>query len=564
MASNAESSRGSKSAKGSQSPGSPQESSQVNSSSRTVGSGKEPFTALPSGSPSPIPYLRSFLIVIVAILATTVFTRFHSKSIHREHIGESNVCKDFSTPSFSFILRSSRVVTENGTKPASVFVTGEGIISRVVPGLVEDQSWGCLHDVGDLVVMPGLIDPHVHVNEPGTDSEGFDTATLAAAAGGTTMIFDMPLNSHPACTSLETLVEKRKVAAMRRLWVDVGLIGGMIPGNLDTINNQIFHGGVVALKSFTIDSQAFDFPPVTLFDVEQVMLVLKNLSLSENIKYMIHAELAPSDFSITGYGGADTSYMAFMRSRPDSFEVNAVKGLIEAVRKTGNPIYIVHVSSADAAELIKEAKKEGLPVYAETCTQYLAFTADDIPDGHPEYKCVPPIRPGGNRKRLLRYLLEDRLFDTIASDHAPATPEQKHFHDGNIREAYAGISGLQYRLQAVWTALKPYGVKFEDLAYWMSESPAKVFQMNDRKGRIASGLEADFVVWDPDSFFNVTSEYCYYRHKMSAFLGKQFFGEVKETFLRGSRIYKSDAYPGRSAETVLHPRGKLVTNRLVR
>jgi len=299
-----------------------------------------------------------------------------------------------------------------------------------------------------------------------------------------------------------------------------------------------------------------------LDEVEQVMLALKNLSIEERMRYMIHAEIAPPGFSPTDYEGSPSSYMAFMRSRPDSFEVNAVKGLIELSRKTNCPVYIVHISSADAAQLVKQAKEEGVPIFAETCTQYLAFAADDIPDGHPEFKCVPPIRPNGNRKRLLNFLLQDNLFDVIASDHAPATPEEKRLEEGDLRKAYAGISGLQYRLPAVWTALKPYGVSFEQLSHLLSSSAAKVFHIDDRKGRIAPGMEADFVIWDPESFFNVSESNCFYRHKTSAFLGKQFYGEVKETFLRGSRIFKSDAERGRLGNVVLHPRGKIIKNRL--
>ncbi|GJD06185.1 Probable allantoinase 1 [Galdieria sulphuraria] len=231
-------------------------------SQRETATNQQPFLGVPSSqSAGGIPYLKSFLVVVVAILITSIISWQHAKIVQKgtqSHV--SFPCGSFSVVSFPFVLRSTRVVTENGTFPASIFVDRNGLISRVVPGLVEDSSWGCLHDVGDLVIMPGLIDPHVHVNEPGTKSEGFNTATLAAAAGGTTLIFDMPLNSHPACTTYESILEKRRIANSRQLWVDVGLIGGMISGNLETLSDQIFRAGVVALKSFTIDSQAYDFP----------------------------------------------------------------------------------------------------------------------------------------------------------------------------------------------------------------------------------------------------------------------------------------------------------------
>ncbi|GJQ12775.1 hypothetical protein GpartN1_g4566.t1 [Galdieria partita] len=526
---------------------------------------RQPFLGVPSSQSSgAVPYFRPFLVVVVAILITSIISWQHSRTMYKNTPSYSSFpCRSFSVVSFPFVLRSTRVVTENGTFPASIFVDRNGLISRVVSGLVEDSSWGCLHDVGNFVVMPGLIDPHVHVNEPGTDSEGFNTATLSAAAGGTTLIFDMPLNSHPACTTYESILEKSRIANSRQLWVDVGLIGGMIPGNLETLSDQVFRAGVMALKSFTIDSQAYDFPPVSIHEVEQVMLALRNLSIDGEMRYMIHAEIAPPGFSPNNYEGPSRSYMAFMRSRPDSFEVRAVQALIELSRKIDCPVYIVHISSADAAELVKQAKEEGIPIFAETCTQYLAFAADDIPDGHPEFKCVPPIRPNGNRKRLLRYLLQDNLFDVIASDHAPATPGEKCLEQGNVRMAYAGISGLQYRLPAVWTALRSYGVTFEQLAYWLSLSPAKIFHVDDRKGRIASGMEADFVIWDPESLFNVTESSCYFRHKKSAFIGKQYFGEVKETFLRGSRIFKSDAERGKLGTIVQQPRGVVIRNRLL-
>ncbi|GJD07598.1 Probable allantoinase 1 [Galdieria sulphuraria] len=486
-------------------------------SQRETATNQQPFLGVPSSqSAGGIPYLKSFLVVVVAILITSIISWQHAKIVQKgtqSHV--SFPCGSFSVVSFPFVLRSTRVVTENGTFPASIFVDRNGLISRVVPGLVEDSSWGCLHDVGDLVIMPGLIDPHVHVNEPGTKSEGFNTATLAAAAG--------------ACTTYESILEKRRINPS------------------DSCGDQIFRAGVVALKSFTIDSQAYDFPPVSIQEAEQVMRALRNLSIDGEIRYMIHAELASSKFSPNNYEGPSMSYMAFMRSRPDSFEVNAVQALIELSRKTHCPVYIVHISSADAAELVKQAKEEGIQIFAETCTQYLAFAADDIPDGHPEFKCVPPIRPNGNRKRLLRYLLQDNLFDLIASDHAPATPEEKCLEQGNVRMAYAGISGLQYRLPAVWTALRSYGVTFEQLSYWLSLSAARIFHVDDRKGRIASGMEADFVIWDPESLVNITENWCFHRHKKSAFLGKQYYGEVKETFFFfvAREIFKSDAERGK-------------------
>jgi allantoinase len=438
------------------------------------------------------------------------------------------------------VLRSQRVVTPEGVRPAAVYIR-KGKIERLGPADEVGTRWPLI-DFGGAVLMPGIVDTHVHVNEPGrTEWEGFATATRAAAAGGVTTLVDMPLNSVPATTTRAALRAKRE-AAQGKAYIDVGFWGGVVPGNAGELPG-LLEDGVLGFKAFLVPSGVDEFPHVGEADLREAMPVLAR----HGAVLLVHAELpGPIDAAAGVWEGANPNalrqYDRYLRSRPDAAEVAAVELLVRLCREYRCRIHIVHVSSAQVLPLLRRARKEGLPITAETCPHYLIFTAEEIRDGAVAYKCAPPIRSWLNRERLWKGL-RDGVIDLVASDHSPCPPEMKKLESGDFRGAWGGIASLQVALPALWTNARVCGFTIAHLAEWMCAAPARLAGLGDRKGKIAPGYEADFVVWDPDEVFVVIPTRLYHRHKLTPYTGEGFFGVVQQTLLRGETVYDNGRFP---------------------
>ena len=425
------------------------------------------------------------------------------------------------------IIRSNRVVTPLTTGPASVHISG-GTIEAV-------RDWGDvpegvpLIDAGELVVMPGNVDAHVHVNEPGrTEWEGYETATRAAAVGGVTTIVDMPLNSIPPTTTVAGFDEKL-AAAEGKCTVDVAFWGGVVPGNVAELEPLVERGGR-GFKCFLIHSGVDEFPHVTEADLRIAMPELARL----DSVLLVHAEVAgPIDTAAVSLTGSDPrSYHTFLNSRPREAENEAIAMMVRLCRETGCRVHIVHLSSSDALPLLRAAKDEGLPITVETCPHYLTFASEKIADGATHFKCCPPVRERENRE-LLWDAMADGIIDMVVSDHSPCTPALKLQESGDFMDAWGGISALQFGLPVMWTNLRSRGFGLSDLTRLMSERTAKLAGLDKRKGKLADGFDADIVIWDPDERFEVVSAIIEHRHKLTPYSGLKLFGQVRSVYLRG-------------------------------
>ena len=435
------------------------------------------------------------------------------------------------------VLRSQRVVTPAGVRPADVHLRA-GKIRRI--GRI-----GRILDCGNSVVMPGLVDTHVHVNEPGrTQWEGFATATRAAAAGGITTLIDMPLNSVPATITRQALREKA-AAARGKTCVDVGFWGGVVPGNTGELEG-LLADGALGFKAFLVPSGVDEFQHVGEAGLREAMPVLAR----HGSVLLAHAELPGL---IAEGSGALHEYQRYLRSRPDAAEVEAVELLVRLSRETGCRVHVVHVSSAEVLPVLARARASGLPVTAETCPHYLTFAAEEIPDGAVEFKCAPPIRSRENRERLWNGLREG-VLDLIATDHSPCPPEMKKLEAGDFRGAWGGIASLQLSLPAVWTAARERGFTLAhvaEIAEWLCAAPARLAGLGDRKGRIAPGFDADLVVWDPEASFTVDPRKLHHRHPLTPYAGRTLFGVVERTLLRGETVYDTGQFPAPPAGKLL-------------
>lgn len=425
-----------------------------------------------------------------------------------------------------FAIKSRRVCTPDGVRPAAIIVEGEEIVDVVASESVSDNM--IVRDVENLIVSPGIIDAHVHVNDPGSDWEGFESATKAAAAGGVTTLVDMPLNSLPVTTTVDAL-RRKQAAARGRCWVDVGFHGGLIPGNVNDIE-ALIEDGCCGIKTFLCHSGLNQFPMVAEDDLRKAMTILKK----HGIPLLVHAELVDKNTPPLPEG--TTSYQEYLQSRPDEWELNAIQMMIRLCEELDAAVHITPLSTQKASLMIADAKEAGVPLTIETCPHYLYFCAEKIPAGATNCKCTPPIRSDRNRKRLLQALYID-LIDTIGSGHSPSHPDMKALDSGDFSKAWAGISGLQFSLPVVWTAGKQLGWEAPQLATWLSENPAKLIGLEKRKGKIAAGFDADLVIWDPDSRFQVEAKGLYHRHKISAYDGQELIGVVHQTFLRGNCVF---------------------------
>ncbi|RZS91681.1 allantoinase [Motilibacter rhizosphaerae] len=423
-------------------------------------------------------------------------------------------------------LRSDRVVLPSGVRPATVLID-EGAISAVLSGTAPLPRDVELHDVTGLVVSPGLVDSHVHVNEPGrTQWEGFATATAAAAAGGVTTIVDMPLNSIPATTTVGALAEKR-AAAQDQVVVDVAFWGGITSDDTSSVA-PLVAAGVCGFKVFLVPSGVDEFCSIGPGELERALAVTARLG----VPVIVHAEApGPLERAPAPQG---RSYAAYVASRPPEAEVEAVQSVIDAVRTTGGRAHILHLSAQECLPLLRSARAEGLPITVETCPHYLSLSAEDIPDGATQCKCAPPVRSEANRAALWR-ALGDGVIDCMVSDHSPASPEVKSLDTGDFGTAWGGISGIQTSLPVVWTAARQLGYGLVDMARWQSATPARIAGL-PQKGGIDVGKDADLVVWDPDAEFVVKAEDLLQRHKISPWHGKRLSGVVAQTWLRGERV----------------------------
>jgi allantoinase len=428
------------------------------------------------------------------------------------------------------IIRGQRVVLPEAIAPRSIHIHEERI---VFVGDYNDVIAGCeIVEAGDeSVVMPGLVDTHVHINAPGrTEWEGFRSATRAAAAGGVTTVVDMPLNSVPPTTTLAGF-EAKLETARNECFVDVGFWGGVVPGNTAELA-PMFAAGVVGFKCFLVPSGVDEFAHVTEEQLREAMPELTRLGAL----LIVHAELPRA---IKADGAAD--YQSFLDSRPRVAENEAVELMVRLSREFDTRVHIVHLSSAGAIPVLREAQAAGVKITAETCPHYLHLVAEEVPVGATEFKCCPPIRERDNREALWDGL-QDGTIGLIVSDHSPCPGEMKLRESGDFMKAWGGIASLQLRLPVVWTEARRRGFSMVDLGRWVCGNPARQVSFETRKGAIAAGCDADLVIWNPDEQFTVSASELHHRHKITPYAGEVLSGVVQQTFLRGRKIYDCDHF----------------------
>ena len=445
------------------------------------------------------------------------------------------------------VIRSNNVVLPDGVRPASIHIH-EGRIKRVAPW--EDTGSPSLDvmDAHEAFVLPGLVDTHVHINEPGREEwEGFATATAAAAAGGVTTLLDMPLNSVPATTN-ERALDKKRRAADGKCRVDVGFLGGVVPGNSAQLK-PLWDAGVFAFKCFMVPSGVPEFRHVVASDLENALPVIAGL----NAVLMSHCEVAgPLDRVGLSLVTRDSrSYATYEASRPPHAETDAVQLLIGLVRKHGARAHVVHVSAHESLALLIAARAGDVAITAETCPHYLAIAAEEIADGATEFKCAPPIRGASNRDALWEGLTEG-VLDCIVSDHSPCPPASKRRDTGDFFAAWGGIASLELGLSVVCTEMRHRKIDPMSLGKWMAEGPARLVGLLGRKGVLAAGADADVVIFDPFEQFTVDAARLHQKHKLTPYHGRQLTGRVRATYLHGELIFAD-------GRTVGKPSGRLLS-----
>ena len=431
---------------------------------------------------------------------------------------------------------SQRIVTPDGIRPGAILVR-DGKIGGVV--LADDLHAHAqvrdfeVRDFGESAILPGLVDSHLHINDPGrSEWEGFETATRAAAAGGYTTLVDMPLNCLPPTTTVAALAAKRK-AAHQRCWVDWLPWGGVVSDNQADIE-ALAAAGVPGFKCFLIHPGIDGFTMVTEPELRAALPHVARTGLP----LLVHAELSgPIDEAQLRLQTADwRRYSTYLRSRPEEAELAAIRLLLSLCRQYKFRLHIVHLSASRALAELCAARAEGLPVSVETCPHYLHFCAEEIPDGATLCKCAPPIRSRDNREKLWQGL-KDGIIDLIATDHSPCPPAMKRLDEGSFKTAWGGISSLSLALPVIWTEASRRGFTMIDLTRWMSQEPARLAGCHARKGRIAEGCDADLVIFEPEAEFVVTEDRLHYRHPVSPYLGEKLRGVVKATYLRGQCVF---------------------------
>lgn len=446
-----------------------------------------------------------------------------------------------------FILKSSRVVTSQGVIPAAIEVRS-GKITAVISGDALLEGAFELHtiDYGNAVISPGLVDLHVHMNEPGREEwEGVETATKAAAAGGITFIGEMPLNSFPTTVSVETL--NLKLASTKgKLMVDVGYWAGLVPENaFDSEKLEaLLQAGVLGLKSFMCPSGINDFPDTNVSHMKAALPLLAR----HKRQLFVHSEVVQPLENLEAEEGDPKKYATYLASRPPEWEIAAIKELVELSKGTatggiyeGAKLHVVHLSASDCLPLLQGAKEAGASLSVETCPHYLSFTAEQIEDGQTQYKCAPPIRSEANQAILWRAVKEGKI-DTLASDHSPAPPGLKKLKEGDFLKAWGGISGIQFNLPSTWTFGRKHDISISQLAELWSRKPAELASLHN-KGSISVGKDADFVVWDPEASFAVDENFSiFHKHKLTPYSGHTFSGVVLSTYVRGQLVYENGTH----------------------
>ncbi|HUA00793.1 MAG TPA: allantoinase AllB [Candidatus Aquilonibacter sp.] len=443
-----------------------------------------------------------------------------------------------SAASPDLVLRGKRVITPEGERAATIHIHGSAIVAIAA---FDEIPFGVpLHDAGDSVIMPGIVDTHVHINEPGrTEWEGFSSATRAAAAGGVTTIIEMPLNSIPATTTAAAYREKSAAAAglsaaAEKLSVDVGFWGGVVPGNARELK-PLWEAGAFGFKCFLVPSGVDEFAHVTEADLRAALPELAALGAP----LLAHAELpGPIDAAIAKLptDASPRRYSTWLASRPHEAENEAIALLIRLTREFRARVHIVHLASPDSLAQLRAAKAEGLAVTVETCPHYLSFASEEIADGSTEFKCAPPIRARESREKLWLGLA-DGTIDFIATDHSPCPPAMRLPAEGDFLRAWGGIASLQLSLPAVWTQARSRGYSVARIAEWLCAGPARLAGLSRRKGAIAVGCDADIVIWNPDAVFRVDPARLHHRHKVTPYAGRELAGVVETTFLRGRKIF---------------------------
>jgi len=434
-----------------------------------------------------------------------------------------------------FALKSQRVIIDNAMRSACVEIK-KGKIQGIHPF---DSQLDCpTEDLAEKILMPGLVDTHVHINEPGrTEWEGFNTATQAAAAGGITTLVDMPLNCIPVTTT-KAAFETKLQAVKDKLWVDCGFWGGVIPSNIEQLDD-LLSAGVLGVKSFLIDSGIAEFPNVEADTIRKALPILAK----HQVPYLIHAEIDCGDQANAKIG---ERYQGFLDSRPKHWENKAVNLMLELAQQAKqagleNKIHIVHLSSDQALDIIRKAKQKGLNFSAETCPHYLTLAAESIPDGKTLYKCCPPIREESNRQNLWR-AIKDGTISFIVSDHSPCTPQLKAIDSGDLEKAWGGISALQFGLPLIWTEAIKQNISLAEISRLMSWETAKFAGMDKRKGKIALAMDADLIVFDDQKSYSISSDMIKHRHKISPYVGTRVQGKIEKTYVRGQLVFNDDRF----------------------
>jgi allantoinase len=444
------------------------------------------------------------------------------------------------------VVRGNRVVTSDGECAAAIHIR-DGVITKI-SGFDDVFPATEIYEAGDFAVMAGLVDTHVHINEPGrTEWEGFATATRSAAAGGITTLIEMPLNSIPPTTSVAAF-QAKLAAAAGKLSVDTGFWGGVVPGNARALP-ALWEAGCFGFKCFLIDSGVKEFASVSESDLREALPVLARIGAP----LLAHSELPGPIDSATKNRAPNApveSYQTWLDSRPRAAENDAIGLLLRLAREFGGRIHIVHLSSSDAIPQIQKAKASGQPLSVETCPHYLTFASEEIPEGAPVFKCAPPIRERENRERLWAGL-RDATIDMIATDHSPCPPEMKRVGTGDFLDAWGGIASLQLSLPAVWKQAKPRGFSLVHLSRWLCEAPARLAGLAHKKGKIAPGRDADLVIWNPEAGFKVDPAQLHHRHKLTPYAGRDLMGIVEATFLRGMKIVERGNFSAAPAGRVL-------------
>ena len=433
------------------------------------------------------------------------------------------------------IIRGKRVLLPTGLAPASLHLADGKIIAvaafeAIPPGVT-------VHEANDDLITPGVVDSHVHLNEPGrTEWEGFLTASQAAASGGITTVVDMPLNCIPATTSRANADTKRE-ALRDQAHVDIAFWGGVIPGNAGELKG-LKQFGIHGAKCFLCPSGVDEFPNVTRADLDLAMPLLRDLGVT----LLVHAELpGPCDAAEAKLAAAHADprlYSTYLASRPEAAENEAVAMIIDLCRKHRCPAHIVHLSSASAIPLLQAAQRDGVPITAETCLHYLSFTAEQIAAGATHFKCAPPIREAANREALWKGV-ESGVVSMVVSDHSPCTPQLKKLDTGDFLGAWGGISSLQLGLSVLWTLASARGHSLEQLFKWNALHPARLAGLGDRKGQLAKGFDADLVIWNERESFEVRPQALRHRHKLTPYAGQRLTGVVKQTWVGGTLAYDS-------------------------